>query len=164
MDNQKGNPAIKGAKLHASFTGVLLGFSVTLVTLLLTLPGEEVKASQFFDYSISAFVTSAFCYLQTSAWFIHYATTPKDGAYDIASYFYYLGYLAMVLGIVYLLKLFNAYPALYIAYVFIIWVACVLFHDVYLNFKEEPSLMDYLFFSILTVAYLSIIWYTLISQ
>ncbi len=155
---------IEGSKLYTTFTGVLLGFSITFVTLLLTLSGKEIKESPFFGYAIAAFVLSAFSYLETCTGFIHFIRKNQNWAYDLASYFYYVGYLAMILGIVYLLKLFNISLALNIAYGFLILAIFFAIHDGYLTLKDENrALRDVIFFPGLIIGYISTIWFTLIN-
>ena len=107
MPNNEKKYKIDASKQYSNFAGLLIGFSITFTTILLTLSTKEIKNSIFFEYAIAAFITSALTFLQSSEFFIYFTRNKKDINYDIASYCYYIGYLSMVLGIVYLLKLFD---------------------------------------------------------
>ena len=115
-----GREKVDAAKQYSIFTGLLIGFSITFTTILLTSSSEEIKNNIFFEYAIAAFVISAFTFLQSTEFFIDFTGGINDIFYDIASYCYYIGYLSMVLGIVYLLKLFDINYALWISYFFLV--------------------------------------------
>jgi len=127
MDKKLKEYKIEGPKLYTSYSGVLVGFSLTLIALLLTLSGKEIKQSPFFEYAIAAFFVSSFGFLNSTEWFIKYIRNRLDprktdedekeieNAHDYGSYFYYMGYLSMVLGTVYLLKLFELIIATFLA-------------------------------------------------
>lgn len=176
MDKGSKNYEIEGPKLYTSYSGVLLGFALTLIALLLTLSSKEIKQSPFFEYAIGAFFISSFGYLNSSEWFIKYIRDSLESkkveekreiekSYEYGSYFYYLGYLSMVLGTIYLLKLFElnrivmffGYPALfYTFYYFVI--------DGYMTLKNGKGIsMDTIFFPLFSIIYLVIIIVTLFS-
>lgn len=165
MTNQsdEDNLRYEGVKLYVSFSGVLMGFSTALITLLLTLTLDKYRSSPFFEYAIAAFVFSALSYLQNIEWFIYFIRSKKDLHYNIGSYAYYLGYLSMILGIAYMLKLFEIKLALYLIYSFLLYTVFITAQDFYLDLKKERRSIDILISPAVIIIYILIIWFTLIN-
>jgi len=155
---------------YTNFAGVLIGFCVTLVTILLALSGEGIKSSPYFEYAIGGFIGSTFFWIQTCEWFAHYVGTKeeskKERRFYIASYCYYCGYLAMTLSIVYLLKLFNIRFGLLFSYIYLLFTVHMTTEDLYQNIKEmkdERKSIRWHIFALLVImlTYFVIIFYTL---
>lgn len=149
--------------LYVTFGGVLIGFSIALIALLLTLTTETYRTSPFFEYAITAFVVSAFSYLQNIEWFIYFIKTKEAKHYNIGAYAYYLGYLFMILGVAYILKLFEIKLALYVIYLALFYTIIMTAHDFYIDIKREQRLIDVIISPAIIVIYILIIWFTLIN-
>ncbi len=165
MPNQSDEDDLRHERvnLYVSFSGVLMGFSIALITLLLTLTLDKYRASPLFEYAIAAFVFSALSYLENIEWFIYFIKTKKDMHYNIGAYAYYLGYLLMILGNAYVLKLFEIKLALYIIYVYLLYTIIVTSRDFYLNIKRGQGLIDIIISPAVIVIYILIVWFTLIN-
>lgn len=163
MPNQSDDCRIEQVNLYVAFSGVLLGFSIALITLLLTLTLEKYRVSPLFEYAIAAFVVSALGYLENIEWFIYFIKKKKDMHYNIGAYFYYFGYLYMILGVAYLLKLFEIRIALYIIYFALLYTIIITAQDFYIDFKREQRSVDIIISTLIIVIYILIIWFTLIN-
>lgn len=165
MTNQSDDDDLRYERvnLYVTFSGVLMGFSIALITLLLTLTSDKYRASPLFEYAIAAFVFSALSYLENIEWFIYFIKTKKDWHYNIGAYAYYLGYLSMILGIAYILKLFEIKLALYIIYGFLLYTVFITTQDFYFDLKRKQRPIDILISPAVIVIYILIIWFTLIN-
>lgn len=163
MYNQSDDWRLEQVKLYVTFSGVLLGFSVALIILLLTLTTEQYRTSCLFEYAIAAFLVSALGYLENIEWFIYFIKTKKEMHYSIGAYAYYFGYLFMILGIAYILKLFEITLALYIIYTALLYTVIITVQDFYFNIKRGQRLVDIIISPAVIVIYILIIWFTLIN-
>ena len=163
MPNNEIKYKIDASKQYSNFAGLLIGFSITFTTILLTLSTKEIKDNIFFEYAIAAFITSAFTFLQSSEFFIYFTRNKKNINYDIASYCYYIGYLSIVLGVVYLLKLFDINYALLISYIFLVVSFIFLINDSIIAIFREKKLIDIVCLSSIIIIYLLVIYCTLIK-
>ena len=163
MPNNEEKYKIDASKQYSNFAGLLIGFSITFTTILLTLSTKEIKNNIFFEYAIAAFVTSAFTFLQSSEFFIYFTRNKKDINYDIASYCYYIGYLSMVLGVVYLLKLFDINYALVISYIFLLFSFIFLIIDTKIAIFRDKKPIDIVCLPLIIIVYLLAIYFTLIK-
>lgn len=163
MPNNEKKYKIDASKQYSNFAGLLMGFSITFTTILLTLSTKVIKDNIFFEYAIAAFITSAFTFLQSSEFFIYFTRNKKDINYDIASYCYYLGYLSMVLGVVYLLKLFDINYALVISYIFLLFSVIFLIIDTKIAIFRDKKPIDIVCLPLIIIVYLLAIYFTLIK-
>ena len=163
MPNNEEKYKIDASKQYSNFAGLLIGFSITFTTILLTLSTKEIKDNIFFEYAIAAFITSAFTFLQSSEFFIYFTRNKKDINYDIASYCYYIGYLSMVLGVVYLLKLFDINYALVISYIFLLFSFIFLIIDTKIAIFRDKKPIDIVCLPLIIIVYLLAIYFTLIK-
>ena len=163
MPNNEEKYKIDASKQYSNLAGLLIGFSITFTTILLTLSTKEIKDNIFFEYAIAAFITSAFTFLQSSEFFIYFTRNKKDINYDIASYCYYIGYLSMVLGVVYLLKLFDINYALLISYIFLGISFIFFIRDSIITIFRDKKLIDIACLLSIIIIYLLIICFTLIK-
>ena len=163
MPNNEEKYKIDASKQYSNFAGLLIGFSITFTTILLTLSTKEIKNNIFFEYAIAAFITSAFTFLQSSEFFIYFTRNKKDIHYDIASYCYYIGYLSMVLGVVYLLKLFDINYALVISYIFLLFSFIFLIIDTKIAIFRDKKPIDIVCLPLIIIVYLLAIYFTLIK-
>lgn len=157
------NQSDEQINLYVSFVGVLLGFSIALITLLLPLTTGKYKESPLFEYAITAFVVSALGYLENIEWFIHFIKTKKEVHYKIGAKSFYLGYLFMILGVAYILKLFEIKLALYIIYVYLIYTIIFAIRDFYVAINKGRNLIDIIVSPIIIFVYTLIVWFTLIK-
>ena len=156
------NDKIDASKHYSNFSGLLIGFSITFTTLLLTLSTQEIKDNIFFEYAIAAFIISAFAFLQSSEFFIYFIRIKNDINYDLASFFYYIGYISMVFGVIYLLRLFDIYLALWVSYLFLAISIYYIITDYIVAIKRDKKVKDILCLILIMIIYFSIIYYTLI--
>lgn len=163
MQNNEINYKISASKQYSNFAGLLIGFSITFTTILLTLSTKEIKNNIFFEYAIAAFITSAFTFLQASEFFIYFTRNKNDIHYDIASYLYYIGYLSMVLGVVYLLKLFDINYALVVSYIFLGVSFIFLIDDSRIAIFREKKLIDIVCLLSIIIIYSLVVYFTLIK-
>jgi len=160
---------ISKVEQYTNFAGVLIGFCVTLVTILLALSGEGIKSSPYFEYSIAGFIASTFFWIQAYEWYVHYLGSKEEISFYKGSYCYYCGYLAMILSIIYLLKLFNIGIGFYFSFAYLAYSVCMTIVDLYKRIKkikdEGKPIKWYVSYPlpIILIIYFVIIFYTLPS-
>ncbi len=163
MKDNENNNKTDAAKQYSSLAGLLVGFSITFATLLLTLSTREIKDNIFFEYAITVFVISTFSFLESSEFFIYFTRDKKEINYDIASILYYIGYMSIIFGVIYLLNLFNINYALWISYLFLIFIVVYTISDYIVAIRRDKMLRD-VFCFVFIIIYFLVFSYTLLNS
>jgi hypothetical protein len=119
------------AKWYANFAGILIGFSITIAVLIVTLCDNNIPNLPQYGYSLAAFVYSALAFFSTYTWYgraVEYGqenqSEKQDKAFQKASLFYYTGYWSILLGLIYLTSLIQLEAvnfAFFIPFVFLVY-------------------------------------------
>lgn len=107
-------------KEYLNFAGVLIGISIALVALVLSFPKTDYDI--YLELSVIFLFTSAFFWLQNYSWFLHYLRTGKQRHFDVGSFAYYIGYLALILAINYLFRSYGLKLAQFVAFVIAVYI------------------------------------------
>ena len=162
MTKNEDNYEIEASKQYSNFAGLLIGFSITFTTLLLTLSTEKIRVNIYFEYAIAAFIISAFAFLFSSEYFIYFTREKKSRNYDLASFYYYIGYVSMIFGVIYLLKLFGIYYALIISYIFLAMSIYYYISDYIIAIRRDKKMGDVICLISMSITYMFVIYFTLI--
>ena len=102
------------AKRYTKFVGILIGFSITIAVIIITLAYEKIPESTLYSYSLAAFIYSALAFFNTFTWYgvATEKTEMQRRAFLYGTIFYYTGYWGILLGLVYLTSLILSPPTL----------------------------------------------------
>lgn len=94
-------------KRYANFAGILIGFSISIAVIIISLTPEKVSTSTHYCYSLAAFVYSSLAFFNTYTWYgqaSEESEEPKKQRkyFFYGTLFYYTGYWGILLGLIYL--------------------------------------------------------------
>jgi hypothetical protein len=136
MENNSEKTLVDRAQRYSEFSGILIGFSITIAVLIIALANEEIAKQTLYIYSLSAFIYSALAFFNAYTW-LGRATekSPKTSgnstkAYKeesvtitknksksskrqcrallIGAFFYNTAYWGIILGLIYLTSLITS--------------------------------------------------------
>ena len=148
------------AEWYANFAGILIGFSITIAVLIVTLCDDTVPNLPQYGHSLAAFIYSALAFFSTYTWYgrvIEYTKENKpekrDKAYRNGSLFYYTGYWSMLLGLIYLTSLIQLQLnfAFFIPFVFLVYTYLISLYESFYEISNGNKSNGFILLVLLTV-------------